>query len=172
MQESASKKSKLGHGLIEAFISACLAILWAIAAVVLTRYSFEAKAAGQTPKDSFRTSVWILSWIESGLWIICVAVKTSVVLLRCCASSRTSSSSTTATTTGVGGGGGGAYENSISPVNGSGSSGDGYGYGYEVAYPPSRPPLMPMHDSDNIPPASAPSWTEYPQQQFMAASTV
>ena len=56
MQESASKKSKLGHGLIEAFISACLAILWAIAAVVLTGTDYNAPRENMTLEGVFSES--------------------------------------------------------------------------------------------------------------------
>ena len=70
---------------VESGFSGLLTMWWAVAAIVLTNYSLQADVQN-IPKSNWRTAVWIMSWLQMGLWGLCFITKTMVSLFRCCAS--------------------------------------------------------------------------------------
>jgi hypothetical protein len=160
LAETAFKRGKGWHGMLEAIISGCVAIWWAIAAIVLTRYSAQADLAG-VPKSSWRTSIYAMSWVEAGLWGMCFLVKSMLSVLRCCASTSRAHDATS------------PYQNNGENA-GSNYQDNAYTYypggGAPSTLPPGPPPES-DHDGSSLPPSpSAPMWPSYaPQQQFISA---
>jgi len=158
MQETAFKRGKGWHGMLEAIIAGAVSIWWAIAAIVLTRYSTQADLAG-VPKASWRDSIYAMSWIEAGLWGMCFLVKSMLSVLRCCASKSKAHSTPSAYAIGAGTVYPESYYHGASGGNG--------------AAPPTLPPTMENeNDGSSLPPSpSAPMWPHYaPQQQFISAA--
>jgi hypothetical protein len=153
LAETAFKRGKGWHGMLEGVLSGFVAIWWAIAAIVFTRYSTQADLAG-VPKASWRDSIYALSWVEAGLWGLCFLVKSMLSVLRCCAATSKPEDSTS------------PYQNNTGTVYPESYYQDGGGA------PPTLPPLYDGSDNDgsSLPASpSAPMWPSYPQQQFISA---
>jgi hypothetical protein len=139
--------------MLEAIIAGAVSIWWAIAAIVLTRYSTQADLAG-VPKASWRDSVYAMSWVEAGLWGMCFLVKSMLSVLRCCASKSRAHTTPSAYANGAG---------AVYP--------ESYYQGGNAA-PPTLPPMENNNDGSSLPPSpTAPMWPQYaPQQQFISGA--
>ncbi|KAL4525795.1 hypothetical protein Ndes2437A_g04228 [Nannochloris sp. 'desiccata'] len=158
LAETAFRRGKGWHGMLEAIIAGAVSIWWAIAAIVFTRYSTQADLAG-VPKASWRDSIYSMSWVEAGLWGMCFLVKSMLSLLRCCASKSRAHNAPSPYANGAG---------SVYPENYyQGGNRDRYG-----AVPPTLPPMESDNDGSSLPPSpTAPTWPHYaPQQQFISAA--
>jgi hypothetical protein len=162
--ETAFKKGKGWHAMLEAIIAGAVAIWWAIAAIVFTRYSAETDLAS-VPKASWRTSIFAMSWIEAGLWGMCFLVKSMLSVLRCCASKSKASDMQSPYI----GTNGAASVGSIYPDDYYLGGGGGAGNNGSAA-PPTLPPMTQSDDGSSLPPSpTAPMWPSYaPQQQFIS----